>query len=472
MTFVSIEFLVLFLFTALIFYRCNGNKPKQILLLGVSYIFYAWWDVRFLLLLIIQTYICYFLAAKIQQESRNSIRKRYCIVGVIISLLILGFFKYYNFFMETLKNVFQLKRTEVIYIILPIGISFYTFQAISYLIDVYRMKIEAREEYIKVALYISFFPQLVAGPIVRAEDFLPQCDEEHWIKKKNVEVALQIFLFGLFKKVVIADRLAVCVDSVFAVPNAYDTVSVIMAVFSYSIQIYCDFSGYSDMAIAIARFFGYDLCKNFDVPYISRNPSEFWKRWHISLSSWLLDYLYIPLGGNRKGRCRTYINLIFTMILGGLWHGASWHFVIWGGLHGIALAVHKLFREWKSKRCHIFQNKWVSYMSSTISMIMTYCFVTICWIFFRTQDLTTAYMILKRMFHLYNGIHYIYIFSVVYGLLVFGVHMIVLKRNSGNGYYPIIDLSKFRNKFLLCLLIWIIVIFSYDGDNAFIYFQF
>lgn len=336
----------------------------------------------------------------------------------------------------------------------------------------YRRKIEAREEYTKVALYISFFPQLVAGPIVRAADILPQCDEERWIKKENVEAAVQIFLFGLFKKTVIADRLAVCVDAVFAMPGQYDTVSVILAVISYSIQIYCDFSGYSDMAIGIAKFFGYDLCRNFDMPYLSQNPSEFWKRWHISLSSWLQDYLYIPLGGNRKGRYRTYFNLFTTMLLGGLWHGASWHFVVWGGLHGLALVVHKVFTRRKSRGS--LENKGVlcRFAVRVISIMITYCFVSLCWIFFRAQDLKSAFMILWRMSHFCGGIHYVYIFTIIYLGFMIAVSIVAVKCNEGHGFYPVVDLSKFHNKLGLCLFVWAIVIFSYDGDNAFIYFQF
>lgn len=472
MTFVSIEFVILFLLTAATFYLCKGNRSKQFLLLAASYIFYAYWDVRLLLLLVFQTYVCYYLAMKIAREDRENVRKRYCVAGIIISLTVLGFFKYFNFFMETVEGLFHLEKMGAFYIVLPIGISFYTFQAMSYLIDVFRGRIEAREEYRKVAFYISFFPQLVAGPIVRAVDFLPQCDEEHWIIRENVEEALQIFLFGLFKKVVIADRLAVCVDAVFAIPEAYDTVSILLAVISYSIQIYCDFSGYSDMAIGIAKFFGYDLCKNFDVPYISRNPSEFWKRWHVSLSSWLQDYLYIPMGGNRKGKYRTYINLFFTMVLGGLWHGASWNFVLWGSLHGLALVAHKLFIKWKEEHFFRSQSKIISSIVVAISVTTTYCFVAICWIFFRAQDIESASIILWRLFHLSDGIHYIYVFSIIYAVVVFAIHIIILKFKSGHGYYPIVNLSQFHNKLLLCLFVWVIIIFSYDGDNAFIYFQF
>ncbi len=340
MSFMSVEFFILFFFTVILFTKVKTNYGKNLLLLAVSYFFYAYWDVRFLFLLIGLTWVNWFLAKKMDTCMH---RRRLCVIGVAVSLSVLGIFKYFNFFLNTAYQLVGVKDGNIMNIILPVGISFYTFQSMSYLIDVYRGKIAARKDFLTVALYVAFFPQLVAGPIVRASDLLPQLDEEHIIQKKNVEAGLQIFLMGVVKKIVIANRLAVCVDAVFAAPAAYDGASILCAVFSYSIQIYCDFSGYSDMAVGIARFFGYDLCRNFNLPYISKNPTEFWKRWHISLSSWLQDYVYIPLGGNRKGKIRTYINLFLTMILGGLWHGASWHFVVWGGVHGGALIVHKLW---------------------------------------------------------------------------------------------------------------------------------
>jgi alginate O-acetyltransferase complex protein AlgI len=237
-----------------------------------------------------------------------------------------------------------IERVGSLPIILPVGISFYTFQSLSYTIDVYRKKIVAEKDFLKLALYISFFPQLVAGPIVRASDFLPQLEEHRNVSLHNFKIGIQIGIFGLFKKVVIADWLSVFVDDVFSTPNAFHAMSILLAVIAYAIQIYFDFSGYSDMAIGCAKCLGYDFARNFNMPYISRNISEFWRRWHISLSSWLKEYVYIPMGGNRKGICRTYIHNMVTMLLGGLWHGADWTFVAWGGVHGIALCIHKVYR--------------------------------------------------------------------------------------------------------------------------------
>lgn len=469
MTFVSVEFVILFLITLFGFARCKDKKQKQIILLIASYIFYAYWDIRFLGLLIVETYICFYLAKKIKRTENTERRKKYCTLGVVVSLVILGFFKYFNFFIENIQDVFRLERVDALYIVLPVGISFYTFQAMSYLIDVYRGDIEARDEFTTVSLYISFFPQLVAGPIVRAADFLPQCDREHCIKRENIEEAIQIFVFGLLKKVVVADRLAVCVDTVFATPEAYSALSIIFAVMSYSVQIYCDFSGYSDMAIGIAKIFDYDLCKNFNVPYISKNPTEFWRRWHISLSTWLKDYLYIPLGGNRRGKYRTYINLLLTMVLGGLWHGASWNFVIWGTLHGVALVLHKCFLQLKKRINVVIKNKAINDILTVISMIVTYVFVCICWIFFRTDNVADAIGILARVLTWDSGVHYIFVYSVMYIVGTLVCHVYALLKHNGEGIYPMIKLDKFRNKLVLCLILWIIVIFSYDGDNAFIF---
>lgn len=472
MTFVSMEFAILFAITALSFQLCKKEKSRQWVLLLASYLFYAYWDIRFLGLLLFQSYISYALAKKIAKTSVERLRKRYCVIGVFVSLLILGVFKYFNFFMENMQALLGNKEWDALYIILPVGISFYTFQALSYLIDVYRNNLDARKDFFTVSLYVSFFPQLVAGPIVRATDFLKQCDQEHFIKKENVESAIQIFLFGLMKKVVIADRLAVCVDAVFRVPQAYDSPTVICAVIAYSIQIYCDFSGYSDMAIGIAKFFDFDLCKNFNVPYISKNPTEFWKRWHISLSSWLKDYLYISLGGNRKGKVRTYLNLLITMILGGLWHGASWNFVIWGTMHGVALIVHKLFQQMKIRYHVSVQGKLIRRFVDFVSIIATYIFVSVCWVFFRSKDMHSAFLIIKKMFIWDGGLHYIYIFTIIYTLFVLAGHVYALCFQKGKGVYPVIKLDTFWNKLLLCLFFWFIIVFSYDGNNAFIYFQF
>ena len=406
MSFVSMAFLLLFAGSYLGSKLCKTREQKHIVLLIASYLFYGYWDVRFLLLLILQTYISYILARQIERATERKRAKTFMLVGVSISLAILGFFKYFNFFVGSFAQLFGIQNMGTLNIILPVGISFYTFQALSYLIDVYRGKLKACDRFLNISLYISFFPQLVAGPIVRASDFLPQLDEDRPMNRENLVEGLQIFLFGLIKKVVIADRLAVCVDAVFAAPGSYSGLSLFLAVVAYSIQIYCDFSGYSDMAIGTAKTFGYDLCKNFDMPYLSKNPTELWQRWHISLSTWLRDYLYIPLGGNRKGKARTKINLMLTMLLGGLWHGANWQMVFWGALHGGALVVHKTFREQSDLHDVHVQNPLLKRVVSVGSVVATYLFTCLCWVFFRAQSFTDAITILTRIVTGAGGIQY------------------------------------------------------------------
>lgn len=326
MSFASMDFIVFFvivLLGSLILQRISSQKSKQVFLLAASYFFYGYWDWRFCFLLIFVTCTAYITAIYSENEIAH-------IIGVIIPLAVLGIFKYFNFFLSSFLRMFD-KNIGILNIVLPVGISFYTFQALSYIIDVKRKKIAVEKDFLKLALYISFFPQLVAGPIVKAIDFLPQLNENRKISLKSIEYGLQLMVFGLFKKIVLADHISIFVDDVFYAPSAYNWTTLILAMFSYSLQIYFDFSGYSDIAIGCAKCFGYDFLPNFNLPYISKNVTEFWRRWHISLSTWLKEYLYIPLGGNRKGKRRQYINLFLTMLLGGLWHGANWTFVFWGG---------------------------------------------------------------------------------------------------------------------------------------------
>jgi len=363
----------------------NSLKLNHAILLGASYLFLGLSDWLFCLLLLLLTLVTYFCAIGIEKKNQP---KLFMLIGVICPLVMLGVFKYANFFLSSFEKVFGKEDLVTLNLILPLGISFFTFSAISYVVDVYRKKHSASNDFVKVALYISFFPKLIAGPIMRASEFLPQLDEDRTVSFKNIEVGLQIFIFGLFKKVVLADHLAVFVNEVFATPVAFSSQTVVLAAVSYSLQIYFDFSGYTDMAIGIAKSLGYDLCKNFNLPYISRNVTEFWKRWHISLSSWLQDYLYIPLGGNRKGEIRTYLNLLLTMILGGLWHGANWTFILWGGMHGLGLCIHKVFMKWRKDKIYK-----PSLLIKIMSILFTFIFVTICWVFFRAPDIQTAFTI-------------------------------------------------------------------------------
>jgi len=472
MSFVSLAFVLLFAFSYVICRLVQTRQQKHLVLLIASYIFYAYWDARFLLLLILQTYISYFLAKKIEVAQTRQQGKRLMLLGVSISLGILGFFKYFNFFVGSFAALFGIKSAGALNIILPVGISFYTFQALSYLIDVYRDKLKASERFVDLSMYISFFPQLVAGPIVRASDFLPQMEEDRPMTRDNLIEGLQIFLFGLIKKIVIADRLAVCVDAVFASPVSYSGLSLFLAVVAYSIQIYCDFSGYSDMAIGIAKTFGYDLCKNFDMPYISKNPTEFWRRWHISLSTWLRDYLYISLGGNRKGKLRTKINLMLTMLLGGLWHGANWQMVFWGALHGGALVVHKTFREQVDAHHLQAKNRVLKGVLTGLSVLGMYLFTCVCWVFFRAQSFTVATTILTRIVTGASGVQYYFVFTFLFAAIIGVATAIAVVKNHGHGYYPVLNLNKFWPKVLLLFVILMTIMFFYAGDTAFIYFQF
>ena len=441
----------------------NFQTVKKVVLLIASYIFYGYWDFRFCFLLLFLSLLVFFCAKRIDKG------KIYTVIGIALPLVVLGFFKYFNFFVDSFASMFNITNTVSLNIILPVGISFYTFQSLSYIIDVKRKTIEAEKNFINLALYIAFFPQLVAGPIVKAADFLPQLKENRTVTKVSVETGIQIFVLGLFKKVVLSDNLSVFVDDVFSRTELYSGLSIIMAIIAYSFQVYFDFSGYSDMAIGCAKILGFDFNKNFNLPYVSKNVSEFWKRWHISLSSWLQSYLYIPLGGNRKGTVRTYINLIITMVLGGFWHGANWTFVVWGLLHGIALCINKAFR----KMFHHSKNHKGTIIGNIISILITYIFVCFCWIFFRSESIPQAIEIIKAILTMKNGIDFPYIWLIITILIVIITTVITfIKDKNINSIYPIFNLKKISG--LICFITFtgITVIFAYTVANPFIYFQF
>jgi alginate O-acetyltransferase complex protein AlgI len=403
MSFSSVAFLVFFSIVlglmALTNTRPFRNAPRirafrQGILLAASYVFYGWWDWRFCFLMLALTLIAWCLA--IQIETRRM--RRYAVLGVVAPLLILGVFKYCNFFIASFAAVFGISNIGALHIMLPVGVSFYTFQSMTYTIDVYSGKVLAEKNFVKIALYIAFFPQLVAGPIIKAADFLPQLEEDRRISAANFLTGIQIIVFGLGKKIVLADRLSVFVDDVFRTPKAFHAVSLMLAVIAYSMQIYFDFSGYSDMATGCAKCLGYDFSRNFNLPYISRNMSEFWRRWHISLSSWLREYLYIPLGGNRKGPARTYLNQMLTMLLGGLWHGANWTFVLWGGAHGVALCVHKGFARHFTKKTPCPKSRVSAALCFLAANMASTIFVCLCWVFFRADSFSTALRVIVGIF--------------------------------------------------------------------------
>ena len=487
MTFASVTFLIFFALVLLglwlLWYvlPLHGDLRRSIshvFLWGASYLFYGWWNLRLLVLLLGVTLVAFCTAGPCEEERKLLSRVRFG-VGVAIPLAALGLFKYFDFFVDSFCQVFGVKQSPGLSLTLPVGISFYTFQALSYTIDVYRGRIKRETSFVRFALYISFFPQLVAGPIVRAADFLPQLMQDRKPTLHRLETGLQIFVFGMAKKLVLADNLSVFVDEVYRTPQMFHWTTVALAVVSYAIQIYMDFSGYSDMAIGCAHCMGYDLNRNFNLPYCSKNVSEFWKRWHISLSGWLQQYLYFSLGGNRRGRVRTYLNLMITMLLGGLWHGAGWTFVLWGGLHGVALCIHKAYL----KRTGVGKNGAEHRAMRILCVVVTDLFVCLCWVFFRAESTTQALAVLKQLFGLKDGVVNLYSWSIVAIAVTavataFAYARAVRKKTSDRqpveieGYYPVLNLSRFWSLVVFFVAIGGILGLAYVGGNPFIYFQF
>ena len=364
---------------------------KKRVLTVASCLFYAAWDYRYLGLLLLISVIDWVAAARIAASSLSRSRKAWLLLSVASNLGILAYFKYCNFFVENANLLLGSMgvRIAALHVLLPAGISFYTFKTMSYTIDVYRGHLEPCRSWLDYAMFITFFPELIAGPIVRASVFLPQMDRQPGPSLRRIAVGGGIFLQGLTKKLLIADRMAAIADPVFANPLAWSTPNVWVGLLAYTIQIYCDFSGYSDMAIGIAKMIGYDLPENFAMPYLAASITEFWRRWHITLSTWLRDYLYIPLGGNRHGAASTYRNLMLTMLLGGLWHGASWNFVAWGALHGSGLVVHKLWTE-------RFPPGWR--LPRILGWGLTIGFVVVTWVPFRSPSWENTVLLFGKLF--------------------------------------------------------------------------
>lgn len=444
-------------------YKVFGTE-QIVLLLAFSYYFILKSDWRFCVCVAAVTFITYALGILI--EKTNS--KLWLIGGGIALLGFLAYFKYTNFFVNSFRQLIG-RDTVALKIILPLGISFYVFSALAYLIDVYRKDYKAERNILNFALYIAFFPKLTAGPIVRGKDFFPQVREYRGVELKAFEAGIQICVFGLFKKIVLADHLGVFVDDVFFAPTAYNTGTVILAAISYSLQIYFDFSGYSDMAIGIAKILGFDFKPNFNLPYIAQNVSEFWKRWHISLSSWFQDYLYIPLGGSKKGEVRTYLNLLIVMLLSGIWHGAGWTFIIWGALHGVASCVNKVAGE-KMRELGKYAN-----------IVFTFIIVTLFWVVFRADSIGTAWKVWTGMFTAHTGIRqpYTWSFVAIICLLIGTVAAVIHSRKLGfvnknwepvvNGFYPVMDLTKLWSLVVFFTYCGLTIILGYYGNTAFIY---
>ena len=393
MLFATFEYIIFLTLTVLLYFSLQ-LRARQWLLLAASYLFYAVWSLPFAGLMLIVSSAHYYFALKIQNEANEAKRGRYLIAAIAFSLSILCYFKYIDFSLSSFHNMLLIFDISIdiptINIVLPLGISFYTFQSMSYSIDVYRKDIEACTDFVTVTLYISFFPQLVAGPIERAAHIIPQLQKKHELNWDNIREGGNLILWGLFKKMILADNLAPISDAFFADPGRYDALSALLGVYAFAFQIYFDFSAYSQIARGSAKLFGIELVRNFDMPYLAHSASDFWRRWHISLSNWLRDYIYIPLGGSRQGTLKTLRNLMTTMLLGGLWHGANWTFVAWGGFHGVLLAVQST----AGKEINRLAGKSIG---KALLILVNFHLVCLGWIFFRADSFTKALEALKGL---------------------------------------------------------------------------
>jgi D-alanyl-lipoteichoic acid acyltransferase DltB (MBOAT superfamily) len=465
MLFNSIEFFV-FLAVVLSVYRQLGLRGQNLFLLLSSYYFYGAWDPRFLVLIWISTVVDFYCGLKIDKASDKREKKKFLLVSMITNLGILGFFKYFNFFTESLLEVASTFGWTIsapaLHIILPVGISFYTFQTMSYTLEIYRGGAKPTRNFLNFALFVAYFPQLVAGPIERASLLLPRIEAPRVLSYATFSRGWVLILVGLFKKVALSDGVANSVNTAFSNASNLSALDIALASFLFAVQIYGDFSGYTDIARGVSKLFGIDLMFNFNVPYLASNPSEFWKRWHISLSSWLRDNLYIPLGGNRGSEYRTYRNLIITMLLGGLWHGAAWNFVIWGLYHGILLAIHRVLSRLLPLK-----------LPRIISIPCFFAFTCYGWLLFRAESLEQVVVMTSGLskidFQLQTELPRPN-FAALLGLPLL-IFLDAYQYFSGTSrFYE--SWPRFARCFLYSILIFLIIMGTSNEASQFIYFQF
>lgn len=482
MLFNSLHFVFFFPLVVAIYFSIP-QRYRWGLLLAASYYFYMCWKAEYIFLIILSTVIDYYAANRMGKQSTRRERRPYLILSLVANLGLLFAFKYFNFFSESVRVLFD--SVNIFYdapafdLLLPVGISFYTFQTLSYTIDVYRDQRKPERHFGVFALYVSFFPQLVAGPIERSTRLLPQFFEKHEFDYRRVTDGLKLILWGFFKKVVIADRLAVVVDQVYNNPYNYEGVSIIVATYFFAFQIYCDFSGYSDIAIGTAQVLGYDLMQNFRIPYYSKSISEFWKRWHISLSSWFRDYLYIPLGGSRVSKWRWYPNLMITFVVSGLWHGANWTFVIWGGLHGLYLVASILTERTRAGVYRFFNLNVNSFPIRLFRILITFHLVCLAWIFFRANNVTEAWYLVT---HLFSNIQFKFggyqlgmpRNEIILSMVLIGVMEMVHLVQRRIDFRVVLNGQKvwFRWAVYYVAVGCILALGAYNNSSQFIYFQF
>ncbi len=470
MLFSSGTFWVLFLFFMPV-YGLRRSRFWQMIVFVVAFSFFFYYKSSgvFVLLLGATSVFDWTLSKIMVRQGASRFIRRCCVVvSLIASLGILAYFKYANFFLWNI-NALVGSNFQPLELILPVGISFYTFQSVSYIIDVYKGRVAPTKTWLEYAFFLSFFPALVAGPIVRADYFIPQIRENRHASRHEVYTGLWLIILGVIKKAVIADYIAQYNDLIFESPGAYSGFETLMGIIGYTLQIYCDFSGYSDMAIGIALIMGFRLAQNFNFPYKSGNVTEFWRRWHISLSTWLRDYIYIPLGGNRKGTVRTYVNNFATMLIGGLWHGAAWKFVFWGAMHGGGLAVHKASKPWLDRLPDNF-------VVRSVSWLITISFVAVLWVFFRASSWEDSVEIIRAVGNDFS-LAYIPAFVSARMIWLILIVVIIIAHAMPEGFWNKAGDLFVRSPWIVKLIVFIItvqlVLELRTADVApFIYFQF
>lgn len=469
MLFSSGTFWVLFLVFIPV-YSLLKRRLWQMIVFVVAFSFYFYYKSSgVFVMLLFATSLFDWLLSRLLVRLKSVTARKLCVAcSLTASLGILGYFKYANFFLWNISAMVG-ANFQPLDLILPVGISFYTFQSISYIVDVYKGRVAPTRTWLEYAFFLSFFPALVAGPIVRADYFLPQIRENRHSTRDEVYMGLWLIILGVVKKAIIADYIAQYNDLIFQSPTGYSGFETVMGIIGYTMQIYCDFSGYSDMAIGIALIMGFKLAQNFNFPYKSQNLTDFWRRWHISLSTWLRDYIYIPLGGNRKGTRRTYINNFATMLIGGLWHGAAWKFVFWGAMHGAGLAVHKASKPWLDRLGS-------SWPVKAFSWLLTMAVVALLWVFFRADSWTDSWLIIKNAFTDFS-LDYALPFASARMLWLIMMLVIIVAHALPTNFWGKAAAAFVRSPWIVKLLIFIVVVqlvIELRGEDVapFIYFQF
>ena len=481
MLFQTWQFLALMLVVLAGLVIVRSAAVRLALLVVASWVFYAFWDPRFLFLLVFTNITDFILGIRIGGARSGASRKAWLACSLVTNLGVLAVFKYYDFFANTLNDVLaadtSLDKIPLLGVALPIGISFYTFHSMGYNIDVYRRKIEPERNPLRFALYVAFFPQLVAGPILRSTDFLPQTRNPIVWSKEKIASGANLFLVGLVKKIVIADNVSPLADFVFDKPMGLPSLAIAIGAVAFGVQIYCDFSGYTDMARGAARILGFEIPINFDFPYFSRSITEFWRRWHISLSRWLRDYLYISLGGNRRGRLATYRNLLATMVLGGLWHGAGWNFGLWGWYHGALLAVERWWRDRKGENASV-GTPVGGRLRLIATLVCTQYLVFLGWVIFRVHSMPDLAYCMKKLivFDGNLGIASLGFGNVnpflAGGSIVLFVALHVFSKRVGGAAQWLDSLGSARRWVIYVIAVFVLCWLWPSKASAFIYFQF